>query len=59
MNKNFKFLIYISFINTKLNYAHKTQAPPTRFIFSSADFEKNFAFTITGCFGIRPLPNNL
>lgn len=35
------------------------QAPPTALILSSADFEKYFAFTITGCLGICPFPNNL
>lgn len=41
------------------SYACNTQAPPTAFIFSSADFEKNLAFTITGCLGNLPLPNTL
>ena len=35
------------------------QAPPTAFIFSSADLEKNLALTITGWFGNMPLPKTL
>ncbi|KYM76253.1 hypothetical protein ALC53_13280 [Atta colombica] len=37
-------------------YAHKTHAPPTALILSSACLLKNLAFTITGCFGRRPFP---
>jgi hypothetical protein len=35
------------------------QTPPAFLIFSSAVLEKNLALTITGCFGITPLPKTL
>lgn len=56
-----KFLFIFIIINYKgtLSYADNMHAPPTAFIFSSADFEKNFALTMTGCLGMRPLPRSL
>ena len=39
--------------------ATRTQAPPTPLIFSSALLLKNFAFTMTGCFGSFPFPRTL
>lgn len=42
-----------------MSYAHKTQAPPTDLILSSADFEKNLALTITGWVGSLPFPKSL
>jgi hypothetical protein len=42
-----------------LSQATNTQAPPAALIFSSARCEKNFALTISGCWGRTPLPNTL
>ena len=42
-----------------MSHANNTQAPPAALIFSSARREKNFALTISGCFGKTPLPNTL
>jgi hypothetical protein len=44
---------------TSKPYAVRTHAPPAAFIFFSADFEKNLAFTIIGCGGRIPFPNTL
>ena len=43
----------------KLIHALNTQAPPASLIFFSANFENNFAFTITGTLGNYPFPNTL
>jgi len=40
-------------------YAHKTHAPPTALILSSACLLKNLAFTMTGCLGNLPFPRSL
>ena len=55
------FSFYLQFIKIVeiFVYATKTQAPPTAFILSSADLEKYFALTMTGCFGRTPLPKSL
>lgn len=50
---------YVNSIFMKKNYALNKQTPPAALIRSSAFFEKYFAFTMIGCFGMCPLPNNL
>ena len=53
------FLLFNETVKMEMSHATNTQAPPADLIFSSARLEKNFAFTISGCFGRIPLPNTL
>ena len=46
-------------LNNFFIYAVRIQAPPTSFIFLSANLEKNRALRITGCLGNLPFPKTL